>query len=147
LADLRMLIVDDNPTNCRILTLQASKWGMIPRGTQSGDQALEWLRAGENFDVAILDMQMPGMDGLMLASEIRKLPGATTMPLILLTSMGVHSEHPEFAQADFASCLSKPIKPVQLQEALIRVLSGVKPAAVTAPTNSKLDPKLASRLP
>src|SRR5438093_2162426 len=108
LADLRLLIVDDNPTNCRILTLQASKWGMIPRGAQSGDQALEWLRAGENFDLAILDLQMPGMDGLMLASEIRKLPGATTMPLVLLASMGVHSDHPEFAQAGFASCLSKP---------------------------------------
>ncbi len=47
---------------------------MVPRGAQSGHRALEWLRAGENFDLAILDMQMPGMDGLMLATEIRKLP-------------------------------------------------------------------------
>ena len=147
LADLRLLIVDDNPTNCRILTLQASKWGMIPRGAQSASQALEWLRAGESFDLAILDMQMPGMDGLMLAGEIRKLPGAMMMPLVLLTSMGVRTDHPDFARAAFASCLSKPIKPVQLQEALIRVLSGAKPAPQTAPTNSKLDPKLASRLP
>src|SRR5258705_7111804 len=46
LSDLRLLIVDDNPTNCRILTLQASKWGMMPRGAQSAAQALEWLRAG-----------------------------------------------------------------------------------------------------
>ena len=74
LADLRLLIVDDNATNCRILTLQTRKWGMIPRDTQSGAEALEWLRAGESFDLAILDMQMPGMDGLMLAGEIRKLP-------------------------------------------------------------------------
>src|SRR5438132_284718 len=55
LADLRLLIVDDNPTNCRILTLQTSKWGMIPRGTQNASQALEWLRGGEMFDLAILD--------------------------------------------------------------------------------------------
>src|SRR5678815_3357673 len=95
LKDLRLLIVDDNPTNCRILTLQASKWGMIPRGTQKGTQALEWLRSGEDFDLAILDMQMPGMDGLMLASEIRKMPGAMMMPLVLLTSMGVRSDHPD----------------------------------------------------
>src|SRR5947199_277716 len=93
LADLRLLIVGDNPTNCRILTVQTSKWGMIPRGAQSAAQALEWLRAGESFDLAILDMQMPGMDGLMLASEIRKLPSSTQMPLILLTSMGIRSDH------------------------------------------------------
>jgi CheY-like chemotaxis protein len=147
LTDLRLLIVDDNPTNCRILTLQASKWGMIPRGAQSGEQALEWLNAGENFDLAILDMQMPGMDGLMLAREIRKLPCAAAMPLVLLTSMGVRSDHPDFARAAFASCMTKPVKPVQLQEELIRVLSGGKPSAATAPANCKLDPKLASRLP
>jgi CheY-like chemotaxis protein len=147
LANVRLLIVDDNPTNCRILTLQTGKWGMLPRGAQSGAQALEWLRGGESFDLAILDMQMPGMDGLLLASEIRKLPGATAMPLILLTSMGVRTDDPGFAGAAFASCLTKPIKPAQLQEVLVRVISGVKPAARKAPTSSKLDPSLAERLP
>jgi CheY-like chemotaxis protein/nitrogen-specific signal transduction histidine kinase len=147
LTDVRLLIVDDNPTNCRILTLQASKWGMIPRGTQKGSQALEWLRAGENFDLAILDMQMPEMDGLMLASEIRKLPTAMSMPLVLLTSMGVRSDHPDFAIAAFSSCLTKPIKPVQLQEVLVRVISGSKPSARNAIPTPKLDPKLATRLP
>ena len=147
LADLRLLIVDDNPTNCRILTLQASKWGMIPRGIQSGRQALEVLRSGERFDLAILDMQMPDMDGLTLANEIRKLPGALTMPLVLLTSMRVGSDHPDLASGMFASCLNKPIKPVQLLEALVRVVSGAKPVQKRAPANSKLDPALASRLP
>jgi CheY-like chemotaxis protein/HPt (histidine-containing phosphotransfer) domain-containing protein len=147
LADLRMLIVDDNPTNCRILTLQATRWGMIPRGAQSAAQALEWLRAGENFDLAILDMQMPGMDGLMLAGEIRKLPSAMMMPLVLLTSMGVKSDHPDFASVSFASCLTKPIKPAQLQEVLARVISGSKPAPRRAAPPSKLDPTLASRIP
>ena len=146
LTDLRLLIVDDNPTNCRILTLQASKWGMIPRGAQSAAQALEWLRSGENFDLAILDMQMPGMDGLMLASEIRKMPGAMMMPLVLLTSMGVRSDHPDFTSVAFASCLTKPIKPVQLQEVLVRVLSGSK-GPVKKPGTTKLDPQLAARLP
>src|SRR5882724_1395104 len=147
LADLRMLIVDDNPTNCRILTLQATKWGMIPRGAQSAAQALQWLRAGENFDLAILDMQMPVMDGLMLAGEIRKLPSAMMMPLVLLTSMGVKSDHPDFASVAFASCLTKPIKPAQLQEVLARVVSGSKPAPRKSPPQAKLDPTLAARLP
>jgi CheY-like chemotaxis protein/HPt (histidine-containing phosphotransfer) domain-containing protein len=147
LADLRLLIVDDNPTNCRILTLQATKWGMIPRGAQSAPQALEWLRAGESFDLAILDMQMPGMDGLMLASEIRKLPGAMLMPLVLLTSMGVKADHPDFTNVAFASCLTKPIKPAQLQEVLARVVSGAKPAPRRSLSPAKLDPTLAARLP
>src|SRR6185295_3510561 len=128
-----------NPTNCRILTLQASKWGMIPRGAQSAAQALEWLRAGENFDLAILDMQMPEMDGLMLASEIRKLPGAANLPLVLLTSMGIRTDHPDVTKVAFSSCLTKPLKPVQLHETLVRVVSGAKPAVQPAPT-PKLDP-------
>src|SRR5579883_295240 len=103
LSDLRLLIVDDNPTNCRILTLQSRKWGMIARHTQEASQALDWLKAGEKFDLAILDMQMPGMDGLMLAGEIRKLPHASGLPLVLLTSMGVKTTQPEVASLAFAS--------------------------------------------
>ena len=147
LSDLRLLIVDDNPTNCRILTLQSRKWGMIARHTQDAKQALEWLRAGERFDLAILDMQMPGMDGLMLAAEIRKLPQGGALPLVLLTSMGVKTSQPDVASLSFASCLTKPVKPAQLQQVLLRVVSGAKPVVKKTPGGSKLDPTLAQRLP
>jgi CheY-like chemotaxis protein len=147
LANLSLLIVDDNPTNCRILSLQAGKWGMKPRGAQSAEQALAWLRAGEQFDLAILDMQMPGMDGVALAREIRRMPETAKLPLVLLTSMGVRADHPDFASVGFASCLTKPIKPAQLQEVLVRVISGVTPAARKSPAASKLDPNMASRFP
>ena len=60
LAGKRLLIVDDNATNRRILSLQAAKWGLVPKDTESPAQALEWLRGGERFDLAILDMHMPG---------------------------------------------------------------------------------------
>jgi CheY-like chemotaxis protein len=146
LTDLRLLIVDDNPTNRRILTLQTSKWGMIPRTAHSGAQAIEWMQQGETFDIAILDMQMPEMDGLMLATQIRQIPGAMMMPLVLLASMGVRADNPGFSTVAFASCLTKPIKPAQLHEALVRVISGAKPAARRSAT-SKLDPSLAARLP
>jgi CheY-like chemotaxis protein/HPt (histidine-containing phosphotransfer) domain-containing protein len=148
LAGLRLLIVDDNLTNCRILTQQTSKWGMLPRDTQSAIQALEWLRGREGFDFAILDMNMPGMDGLELAGEIRKLPGGSSLPLMLLTSVGVHTDSADFTSAAFAGCLTKPIKPGQLLELLLRVMSGAKPVAPKAPAvSTKLDPTLASRLP
>src|SRR5664279_4426733 len=121
---------------------------MIPRDSQNAAQALELLRAGESFDLAILDMQMPGMDGLMLASEIRKLPGCATMPLVLLASIGVHSDHPDFARASIAGCLTKPIKPAQLRETLLRAMSGAKPAPhKAADPSAKLRPTLASRFP
>jgi CheY-like chemotaxis protein len=147
LANLRVLVVDDNPTNCRILALQTSKWGMIPRTASHGDQALALLRAGEPFDLAILDMQMPGMDGLTLARKIRELPSSATLPLVLLTSMGVRPSSPEFLAAGFATCLTKPIKPVQLFESLVRILSGLRAAPKPVPAAHKLDPKLSSRLP
>jgi len=147
LADLRLLIVDDNPTNCRILTLQASKWGMVPRGANSAEQALQWLRAGEAFDLAILDMQMPGMDGVMLAREIRNMPRTQMMPMVLLTSMGVRPNQPDLSSVAFASCLTKPVKPGQLYEVLAGAISGAKAAPQKAPPNLKLDPGLSMRLP
>ena len=147
LTDLRVLIVDDNATNCRILTLQTRKWGMIPHHTHHGKQAVEWLKNGERFDLAILDMQMPGMDGLMLAAEIRKLPQTAALPLLLLTAMGVRTSQPELANAAFAGCLTKPVKPAQLQQALLRVVSGAKMPVRKPPVAAKLDPALAQRLP
>jgi len=114
LCDLRLLIVDDNATNCRILSVQSRKWGMLPRHTHEGSQALEWLRSGERFDLVVIDMQMPAMDGLMLAKEIRKLPQFSALPLVLLTSMGVKMNQPDMVTAAFAGCLTKPIKPAQL---------------------------------
>jgi CheY-like chemotaxis protein/nitrogen-specific signal transduction histidine kinase len=147
LTGLRLLVVDDNATNSRILSLQTAKWGMLPREAHEAAQALAWLRAGEVFDLAILDMQMPRMDGLMLAREIRQLPNGLNLPLVLLTSMGVRADQPEVAQIGFASCLTKPIKPVQLHQVLLRVVAGVKPAAQTTSASPKLDRTLATRLP
>jgi len=94
---------------------------------------------------------MPGMDGLMLAREIRELPGATLLPLVLLTSMGVRADNPAFTSVAFSCCLSKPIKPAHLREALLRVVSGAKPAvkktAAAAGGAAKADPTLADTLP
>ena len=81
-AAAALLIVDDNATNRRILVLQTQSWGMLPRDAATPPQALEWLRRGDPFDLAILDMHMPEMDGLTLAREIRELqaarPGSAT---------------------------------------------------------------------
>ncbi|HLO18194.1 MAG TPA: response regulator, partial [Anaerolineales bacterium] len=116
LHDKRVLIVDDNATNRRILTLQTEKWGMHPRETEYPRQALEWIKGGEDFDLAILDLQMPEMDGIMLTYEIRKLHDEKSLPIILLTSLGRREIGAE--DLEFAAYLTKPLKPSALYDAL-----------------------------
>jgi CheY-like chemotaxis protein len=128
LAGKRVLIVDDNRTNRRILQLQVEKWGLLARETDSPVQALEWIRQGDPYDLALLDYQMPGMDGLALARAIRQLPGSRSLALILLSSIGqalpVGSE-----EAGFAAVLSKPVRLSTLQDRLCEILAGRPGAA------------------
>ncbi|MGH8650101.1 MAG: ATP-binding protein, partial [Burkholderiales bacterium] len=86
LAGKRVLVVDDNATNRKVLALQAGKWGMLTRDTESAEEALRWLEGGEVFDVAVLDMHMPEMDGLTLAARIHERHA--TLPLVLFSSLG-----------------------------------------------------------
>ncbi len=115
----RLLIVDDNATSRRILTTLGAGWGMSPHAVASGREALDWMREGGVFDVAVLDMQMPAMDGGMLAAEIRRLGGAE-QPLVLLSSLGQRDLIGD--PSHFAACLTKPAKPSQLFDALADVL-------------------------
>jgi CheY-like chemotaxis protein len=128
----RILIVDDNATNRRILMKQALSWGMQPLAAASAIEALDLVRDGHPFDVAVLDMQMPDMDGARLAAELRKHRDRTTLPLVLLTSVG---QRPQGADGEtvreFSAWLSKPIKPAALLEALQQVL-GERQAATRA---------------
>ncbi|MBD2690990.1 response regulator [Anabaena catenula] len=122
LSGTRLLIVDDNATNRKILTLQAETWGMIIRAAQSGAEALSWLQQGETFDVAILDMQMPEMDGLTLAEKIHQHPNCLNLPLLMLTSIGKLDTSSQIFTTHFTNCLSKPIKQSQLHEVLTHAL-------------------------
>ncbi|NIA52975.1 response regulator [Massilia sp. TW-1] len=126
----RILIVDDNATNRRILMKQALSWGMQPLAAASAIEALDLVRDGHPFDVAVLDMQMPDMDGARLASELRKHRDRATLPLVLLTSVGQrpHGADGE-AVREFSAWLSKPIKPAALLEALQQVLGERQAAA------------------
>jgi PAS domain S-box-containing protein len=129
LAGRRLLIVDDSPTNRLILGRQAESWGMTPRETGSPTEALEWIRRGDPFDIAILDLQMPEMDGLTLAREIRGDRGPDVLPLVMLTSLGRREEgHEEVALAAY---LTKPIRPSQLLDVLMDAF-GSGPAATPA---------------
>ncbi len=147
LANLRVLVVDDNAACRRALTASLTQWGMTPHCVASVGDAIDLLRSGAKVDVAIVDLQMPGVNGLALAGEIRKLPGLGELPLVLLPHVGVKTDGPEFAAVAPAGFVTKPVKPHQLQELLLRVVSGAKPVARKATSTAKLDPGLAARLP
>ncbi|MEG4275423.1 MULTISPECIES: response regulator [unclassified Microcoleus] len=148
LSGKRLLIVDDQPTNRQILTLQAETWGMQSLAAQSAVEALNWLETGETFDVAILDMQMPQMDGLTLASAIHQHPKCHRLPLVLLTSMGYPEASSSALSTHFAALLSKPIKQSQLYQILLHVLQA-QPKKVQQQLSISVqdDMKLAQRLP
>ena len=120
LGGRRVVIVDDNATNRDILRWQTEAWGMLARDTGSPAEALQWIRGGDPFDVAILDMQMPDMDGVTLARAIREARDAERLPLVLLTSLGRREE--EADEALFAARLTKPIRPSQLYNVLLDVV-------------------------
>jgi len=142
----RVLVVDDNATNRRILTAHLDAWGMHSRAAESPREALAWIADGERFDLGILDMHMPEMDGVALARAIRHEAAGTALPLVLFTSLGRREARAE--EEGFAAYLHKPIKPSQLFDTLISVLADqpVHVARREAP-RTELDPELARRHP
>jgi CheY-like chemotaxis protein/HPt (histidine-containing phosphotransfer) domain-containing protein len=137
LAGKRILVVDDNATNREIVTRHARSWGMEPVPVERPRDALALIAAGEPFDVGVLDMMMPEMDGVTLAREIRRHRPERELPLLLLTSLGRLPQAP--SAGAFSAQLAKPLKASQLYNALLRlVAAGVETEeAVEAATDGK----------
>ena len=132
LCGLRVLIVDDNPTNRHILHCQLSSWKMVPTCVPGGKEALTILKkalATKPFDLGILDMQMPEMDGLMLASAIKADPATAGMSLMILTSMG-HISSEETQKAGVSAYLTKPVKQSLLYDQIASVVAGIPKEAL-----------------
>jgi PAS domain S-box-containing protein len=146
LSGKRVLIVDDNSTNRRILVKQALLWGMVPSAAVSAIEALDFVRHGHAFDVGILDMSMPEMDGLGLAVEIRKYRDPQALPLIMLTSVSNRPRDAKMSQVKFAAYLNKPIKPTALFDVLLHAMK-IAPLATPAKRPAPTDGKLAETLP
>jgi len=143
----KALIVDDNKTNLRILRIQLENWGMIPVDIPSPLQALEFIKSGVVFDLAIFDFNMPAMNGLELTNEIRKLKTGKNLPVIILTSMGKKSTFPGFDELKLSALLTKPIKQAQLYEALLNVLSGPERSKKWIKLPSRRDSRIARSNP
>ena len=139
----RVLVVDDNATNRRVLKLQMAKWGMVPADADAPDEALHRGLDGHVFDLAILDMHMPQMSGVELARRLRAARPA--LPLVLFTSLG----RKEAGDVDglFNAYLAKPLRQSQLFDTLVTLLTQDAAPKVAAAARPRLDAGMAERHP
>ena len=123
LKNCRVLIVDDNQTNRHILNLQFNNWGMIPTAVSSPYDAIKLIDIGHTFDLGILDMQMPEMDGVQLGYKLKSLPAGKNLPLIMLSSLGKFFSAPKEI---FTAEISKPIRFAELFDIVMNTISEKK---------------------
>ena len=128
LTGTRVLLVDDNATNREILRVWSIAWGMQPVEAADGPAALQLLGrardAGQPFRLAILDMQMPGMDGATLGRAIRDDPSLSGTILIMMTSLGRRNNESWMTQIGFAAWLVKPVRETDLYDTICSALAG-----------------------
>jgi PAS domain S-box-containing protein len=142
----RVLVVDDSATNRRILLFHLHRWGIRTREAASGSEALKLLNSGEEFELCLLDMQMPGMTGLDMASVWRNRQAKSKLPFLFLTSIG-HTELRRAVEAIGRSrMLYKPTKPAQLLSAMRELLqteveNAPQLSMISAPTRAKMEVK------
>jgi CheY-like chemotaxis protein len=138
-----VLVVDDNATNRRVLDLQMGKWGMAPRATGSPSEALRWVENGELYDLAILDMHMPEMDGLQLAQRIHA--SRPKLPLVLFSSLGRREAGD--TEGLFSAYLAKPVHQSQLFDTLVGLLAHTLAPKEIQAAKPRTDPEMAARHP
>ena len=126
LRDVKVLVVDDNRTNRRILAGMLRRWGMKETLAEGGEKALEQLaaakEAGAPFALVITDMHMPNMNGFTLIERIRQKPELSTATIMMLTSAGHRGDAERCQELGIAAYLLKPIRQSELREAIARAL-------------------------
>jgi two-component system sensor histidine kinase/response regulator len=145
LKGIRVLIIDDNATNRKILMQQTRSWEMENDCAGSGPEGLAKLRAAENqghpFGLVLLDVMMPEMDGLEVARRIRTDSAFAGVQVVLLTSVGLGNESQVVEKSGLAAYLTKPVRKLDLHASLRKVLSRVtennQPRPVTKPVNTR----------
>jgi two-component system sensor histidine kinase/response regulator len=126
LQNVRALIVDDNATNRKIVSHQMSSWGMRHEEAEGGRRALELLRQAvaqaRPYDLVVLDLMMPEMDGFELARTIKTEPALAQAQLVLLTSYGQRGQGELAKRSGIAAYLTKPVRQSQLYDCLTQIL-------------------------
>jgi two-component system sensor histidine kinase/response regulator len=127
LANLPVLIVDDNPVNRRILQTQLTRWHTRPTAVGSGREALDALSAaattGRPFTLVLLDVNMPEFDGFQVAEQIAARPELAGATIMLLSSSGHHGETSRCRELGVSAYLTKPIQASDLHDSICRALN------------------------
>jgi signal transduction histidine kinase/HPt (histidine-containing phosphotransfer) domain-containing protein/BarA-like signal transduction histidine kinase len=147
LAGKRVLIVEDNSTNRQIMIHRLKQWGLSPETVLTAQEALAMLANSPPFDAAILDQQLPEVDGLALAAQIRHLQHGATLPLLLLSSVRLRGDDTRPAELGISVFVHKPIRPAQLLDALYRSMSIQLQREKKSPFLPVLDANFAKRFP
>jgi len=130
-----VLVVDDNETNRQVLAAQLRSWEIQVQMASDGPEALQLLRKTQQqgllFQAAILDMQMPRMDGVALAKVLRHEPAYDKIPLVLLTSLDHAGSADQLKEAGFSASLTKPVRPSELYNTLVEIMAGQAPSPAT----------------
>ncbi|TVU52203.1 MAG: response regulator [Arthrospira sp. PLM2.Bin9] len=150
LAGKRLLIIDSHPTTRKILTKQVQCWGLVVEDTDSPTEAIAWLKEGQTFDLAIVEMEIANLDGFNFATQVRQTSAGVDLPLVMLISVGQQNFNPT-DHRDFVAFLNKPIKQSPLYNILINVLCG-EPLQIKNWSRSQMRspqdiPLLAEKLP
>lgn len=143
----RVLIVDDNATNRKILKLQTINWEMNPVEIESPVDAINLLKKGEEFDIAILDYQMPEIDGIQLVRKIREIESCKDLPVIILTSLGRKEQDSILEELKINRFLYKPIKQSTLYESILSVFSTSPIQVKPVDKYSSIDSELGKKYP
>ena len=126
LRGARVLVVDDNQTNRRILERLLTRWGMHPVCVESGQEALEELTSarssGKAYRLILTDMHMPNMDGFALVEQIRGTPDLATATIMMLSSAGSRGDMARCRQLGLSASLTKPVRQNELRDAILRAL-------------------------
>jgi len=154
LGGRRALIVDDNEANRRILTSMLQRWGLTCLSFEHPAAAIEYTRTHDDFDLAVLDMMMPEMNGVELAARLHQLPGREKLPLLLLSSISREDLRAFNPMEHFAVVLTKPIRQALLLDAVNKTLAPA-PVDSASPVNPdpapkpvpQLDPTLSQQAP
>ncbi|MCX7823689.1 MAG: response regulator [Syntrophobacterales bacterium] len=126
ISGTRVLIIDDNATNCEILSIRLRSWGMRPEVAYDGPSGLKALyrgiEEGDPFKLAVIDMQMPDMDGESVGRAIKADPKIADTKLVMLTSVGFPGDAKRFRETGFSGYMIKPAKMEELKALISQVL-------------------------
>ncbi len=147
LAGRKVLVVEDNATNQRILGHRLSEWGMTVQSAANSKDALSLLSPDRGFDTAIVDLQLPDRDALELVAEIRALPGRSALPIILLAAVKLRGDDHRAQSMGLTTFVHKPIRPPQLLESLYRAMNIQLQREKKGASGPSLDSTLAGRYP